>query len=268
VRLFHITHPYHKQADELKLLLCALEYISEDFPSKDLTKSPQCCKASDDYQLAEVWFVASQKRIGTLLSNGGGILEAQCFFFSAVYLMHTFRPFSAWPLFLQALACCQKFQCFSKSSAEIMSPPHQFLEDGSGWRSEESVYWTCFKSELYAVSLILICLLCSLMAGLYREIRLDLCLPGFNATDLTYPEFLPSPPLESLQNQDQAWYFYLAEIALRRLANQILSDFLPYSSADSMCNLARNATRLSDFESQAVQWYFIPCLFCMCSLVS
>jgi hypothetical protein len=146
------------------LLLCALGSISEDFPSKKPIKSPQCCKASDDYQLAEVWFGASQKRIGTLLSNGGGILEAQCFFFSAVYLMHTFRPFSAWPLFLQALACCQKFQCFSKSSAEVMFPPHEFLEDGPRWRSEESVYWTCFKSELYAVTLVFTNLSFSLMA--------------------------------------------------------------------------------------------------------
>jgi hypothetical protein len=146
------------------LLLCALGSISEDFPSKKPIKFPQCCKASDDYQLAEVWFGASQKRIGTLLSNGGGILEAQCFFFSAVYLMHTFRPFSAWPLFLQALACCQKFQSFSKSSAEVMFPPHEFLKDGPGWRSEESVYWTCFKSELYAVTLVFTNLSFSLMA--------------------------------------------------------------------------------------------------------
>jgi hypothetical protein len=95
----------------------------------------------------------------------------------------------------------------------------------------------------------------------YREHRFELSLPGFNAANLTYPEFLPSPPLESLQNQDQAWYFYLAEIALRRLANQILSDFLPYSSADSICDLTSTAIRLPDFESQAEQWYLIYSLF-------
>jgi hypothetical protein len=142
---------FRKQADKRKLLLCALGSVSEDFPSRDPTKPPQSCKDSEGYQLAEAWFGASQKRIGTLLSHGGGILEAQCFFFSAVYLMHTFRPFSAWPLFLQALACCQTFHCFSELSAEVLFPPHQFLEDGPGWRSEESVYWTCFKSELYVV---------------------------------------------------------------------------------------------------------------------
>lgn len=140
---------FRNQVDERKLLVCALGSISDEFPSQDLTKTPQTFKDSEDYQLAEAWFVASQKRIGTLLSHGGGILEAQCFFFSAVYLMHTFRPFSAWPLFLQAIACCQNFQCFSKSSSEVSFPQHAFSEDGPGWRSEESVYWTCFKSELY-----------------------------------------------------------------------------------------------------------------------
>jgi hypothetical protein len=88
-----------------------------------------------------------------------------------------------------------------------------------------------------------------------REIRFELSLPGFNAANLTYPEFLPSPPLESIQNQDQAWYFYLAEIALRRLANQILSEVLPYSNANNSCDLTRIAKRMHDFENQAEQWH-------------
>jgi len=85
--------------------------------------------------------------------------------------------------------------------------------------------------------------------------RFELSLPGFDVGNLTYPGFLPSPPLECLRNQDQTWYFYLAEIALRRLVNQILSDFLPYSSAENDCGLAAAARTLSDFECQAEQWY-------------
>jgi hypothetical protein len=80
-------------------------------------------------------------------------------------------------------------------------------------------------------------------------------LPGFKAADLSYPDFLPSTPLESAQIQDQAWYFYLAEIALRRLANQILTQVLPYSNADRICDLANIALMMPDFESQAKQWY-------------
>jgi len=121
------------------------------------------------------------------------------------------------------------------------------------------MYWTCFKSELYVHTLktrSLLRLNLSLMIWCTnREIRFELSLPGFNPTNLTYPEFLPSPPLESIQNQDQAWYFYLAEIALRRLANQILSEVLPYSNAESNCELTSIASRMHDFENQAEQWY-------------
>jgi hypothetical protein len=244
------------EANPRKLLVCALGSISETFPSEGPNQVPQSFKESEDYQLAEAWFAASQKRIGTLLSCCGGILEAQCFFFSAVYLMHTFRPFSAWPLFLQAIACCQMFQCFSESDEEFPFTTRASLNDGTGWRSEESMYWTCFKSELYVTHLTVTQSIVSLITLLVdREIRFELSLPAFNAANLTYPEFLPSPPLESIQNQDQAWYFYLAEIALRRLANQILSAVLPHSYTDSICDLRSIAARMPDFESQADQWY-------------
>lgn len=131
-----------------KLLVCALGAISEPFPSDNPSSSPQSFEESEDYQLAEAWFVAAQKRIGILLSHAGGVLEAQCFFFSAVYLMHTFRPFAAWPMFLQAIASCQEFHCCSREPTERSLCPEAFVEDVDGWRSEESMYWTCFKSEM------------------------------------------------------------------------------------------------------------------------
>jgi hypothetical protein len=142
------------ETNEDKLLVCALGSISEQFPWEDPARLPRTFRDSQDYQLGEAWFAASQKRIGILLSRGGGVLEAQCFFFSGVYLAHSFRPFAAWPLFLQAIACCQVFQCFSRESVEPSFPLHTFGEDGAGWRSEESMYWTCFKSELYVKCLL------------------------------------------------------------------------------------------------------------------
>ena len=137
-----------KEAENGQLLVCALGTISDEFPPKTPSSSSQSCKDIEDHQLAEDWFAASQKRFEPLLSHGVGSLEAQCFFFSAVYIMHTFRPFSALPLFLQALACCQTFKCLSDSSAKVSSISHDSSMDGQVWRSEESMYWTCFKSEL------------------------------------------------------------------------------------------------------------------------
>jgi hypothetical protein len=88
----------------------------------------------------------------------------------------------------------------------------------------------------------------------YREVRLDLSLPGFTATDLSYPEFLPSPPPAAIRTQDQSWYFYLAEIALRRLANSILTEVLPLSNPQRSTHLREYAAMVPSFENQAENW--------------
>ncbi len=209
--------------------------------------------------MAESWFGASQKRIGTLLCRGGGVLEAQCFFYSGVYLMHTFRPFAAWGLFVQAVACCQTFECFSTETRELSQPVQSNTDDEAGWLSEESMYWTCFKSELYVMSLSLHPEIVStkLTSYLSRELRLELSLPGCCSGDLSYPKFLPSPPFESLQEQEQAWFFYLAEISLRRVACQILAKILQYRNGKYFWKLADLAQWIPTFESQTQQWYLL-----------
>lgn len=74
-----------------------------------------------------------------MLLCGSSVIEAQCFFLAGVYLMATLRPFEAWKMFVQALACCQGFY----------SPPHSSENELPEERHlQESVYWTCFKSEL------------------------------------------------------------------------------------------------------------------------
>ena len=74
-----------------------------------------------------------------MLLCGSGVIEAQCFFLAGVYLMATLRPIEAWKMFVQALACCQAFS------------PHLTIQDArteEESRMEQSIYWTCFKSEL------------------------------------------------------------------------------------------------------------------------
>lgn len=69
--------------------------------------------------------------------------------------------------------------------------------------------------------------------------------------DLTYPAFFPSPP-EGLRSQREiVWYFYLAEIALRRLGNRILNynyDTKPSSSLSTVVEIVLG------FEQQAADW--------------
>lgn len=73
--------------------------------------------------------------------------------------------------------------------------------------------------------------------------------------ELSYPDFLPTPPREAIEKEDQAWYFYLAEIALRRLLLQILTRIAPYCQGPAQNNLDALAALVPAFEQQAAQWY-------------
>ncbi|ETI25155.1 hypothetical protein G647_04528 [Cladophialophora carrionii CBS 160.54] len=178
-------------------------------------------RASPQFRQAESYFSAAQKRMGHLLCRTG-VLEAQCFFLAGVYLMATLRPMEAWKMFVQALACCQAFYT-EKESPEVDREGEQ--------RLRESIYWTCFKSEL--------------------ELRLELNVSETSIWDLTYPAFFPSPP-EGLRSQREiVWYFYLAEIALRRLGNRILNFIYDSKATSSLSNAAESTL---GFEQQASDW--------------
>jgi len=85
---------------------------------------------------------------------------------------------------------------------------------------------------------------------------LQLSVPGFGAAgDLSYPSFLPSPPPGSVKDQERSWYFYLAEIALRRLGNQILTHVVQYAVDDRFDNLEEVSAWMSSFESHAQEWF-------------
>lgn len=83
------------------------------------------------------------------------------------------------------------------------------------------------------------------------ELRLELNVSETSIWDLTYPAFFPSPP-EGLRSQREiVWYFYLAEIALRRLGNRILNynyDTKPSSSLSAVVETVLG------FEQQAADW--------------
>lgn len=85
-----------------------------------------------------------------------------------------------------------------------------------------------------------------------RELRLELNLLQKDAWDLAYPSFYPSPP-EALKTKDEAaWYFYLAEIALRRMKNRILSHLHRYDP--SLPSESGMENVVLDFEEQIDAW--------------
>ncbi|KAK4946021.1 Zcf27p [Elasticomyces elasticus] len=180
-------------------------------------------RSTPQFKQAESFFSAAQKRMGLLLCRTG-VLEAQCFFLAGVYLMATLRPMEAWKMFVQALACCQAFYT-EKESPDADKEGEQ--------RLRESIYWTCFKSEL--------------------ELRLELNVSETSIWDLTYPAFFPSPPDGLRSQREIVWYFYLAEIALRRLGNRILNYI--YDTKTKMgSSLADMADSTQGFEQQAADW--------------
>ena len=210
----------------LALLVCALGSIASSFDANPGSSQRQLVTVSDSY------FNAAQKRLGTIIGSGG-VLEAQCFFYSGVYLMSKLQPLKAWRLFCQALACCQDFTCADPSYQD----QDRLTRVPSGVRSlpaEECVYCSCWKSEL--------------------ELRKLLRLPDYAFDDLSYPLLFPTPP-ESVQiQQATSWYFYLSEISLRRLEHRLrgeITDALRATESYGTAELER-VTRAA--EDLAEEW--------------
>jgi hypothetical protein len=122
----------------LQLLIYALATISGPFPKVVLASSSSEFRRSEAFRRAEAYFLAAQKRMGPLLCSSG-VIEAQCLFFGGVYLMMTLRPLEAWRVFVQAMACSEGL--FSSWGTHLAQ-----AEEKSSLK--ESIYWTCFKSEL------------------------------------------------------------------------------------------------------------------------
>ncbi|KAG9252389.1 uncharacterized protein F5Z01DRAFT_625626 [Emericellopsis atlantica] len=210
----------------LLLLIYALGTIADRY-SQPPFETSAAFRQSDQFLRGEAFFMAAQRRMGTLLCKSG-IVEAQIFFLAGVYLMTTLRPVEAWKMFVQALACCQGFVPTAHRDAE-----GQHGDDPRQAESQlhKSIYWTCFKSEL--------------------ELRLELNIAETSVWNLRYPAFFPEPPA-SLQSQSEAaWYFYLAEIALRRLENRVLT----YTCQEQPSGpLPERINTILDFEQQADGW--------------
>ncbi|KAE9363780.1 hypothetical protein N431DRAFT_356437 [Stipitochalara longipes BDJ] len=252
----------------LLLLICAISTLSASL-TEELV--PGISKQQDRLSTAEAYFLASQRRIG-MLCHENSFIGAQCSFLSAVYLMSTLRILAAWKCFVQAGSQCLAWL----TSQGRMTRDHKLkatisLEGNMLWGQnenkkahniEESLYWSCLKSEMF-----------------------HLRLPGSGLGEVDYPHLYPSPPQDipdiyeqtftsppsswpfsspaqthvDRQNLQLAWYFYLAEIAMKRILNNLLiwqydnrprGGLLDRDSKD--LRLQRNVV---EFERQNEDWY-------------
>ena len=186
--------------------------------------------------------------------------------------MYTLRPLQSWNYFFQASNFTQLHlrmtHGLSDSFAKVLSAPSQALSstDRKARRIEQSLYWSCFKSEC--------------------EFRVELPMPQSDISLGEYPALFPSPPspgpvtrdaeaapasssaegitdqdLELRQhamrlcNEEESWYYYLTEIALRRIGNRIINTFFPTPDRASWLTNIRPLLRMAqEFEAQVSSW--------------
>lgn len=200
--------------------------------------------------------------------------------------MYTFRPLEAWRHFYQASVF---YQFYLRSVGEPISDQpstagihrlHRLARRGR--RLEQSLYWSCFKSEV--------------------EMRVELPLLQSSIVDFEYPDMFPSPPSpppfdvhpeptapssfrqavqanyssirslhesssipvrddpeevrphsRKLYNEEESWYYYLTEVALRRISNRIVNTFYQQHQA-SWAHIKPLIPLAIEFEAQISTW--------------
>lgn len=229
----------------LVLIACALAYLAEPFELTKPTKHSTSQSNAREYSTAETYYTAARKRIGLL---GNSVPATQCSFLIGVYEMYSLRPLRAWLSFNRA---CTTFQtCLRTRSWRLV--------DRSSKRLEQRLYWSCLKSEC--------------------EMREEVDLPPTGLTKVDYPDVFPSPPggtpgldedtpASVVESSDavfqRSWYYYLSEIASRRIGNRISHALHSVQPQEwplvPMNRLQRIAQEL---ETQVVQWAeHIPAMF-------
>ncbi|KAF2086368.1 hypothetical protein K490DRAFT_7350, partial [Saccharata proteae CBS 121410] len=238
----------------LVLMICALGTISGPFVPETWsaysllepdTRVSNSVSNTPPYRIAEDYYTAARKRIGLLDTS---MLSTQCYFLSGVYEMYTLRPLQAWKSFHQACTC---FQTYLKAMSKQNRHQSEAVKN-----LEHRLYWSCLKSEC--------------------EIRNEIDVPSSGLDQVSYTNAFPSPPVEDPRTQpsgfggqmgdstpqemtgpdtEQSWFYYLAEIAIRRIANRITNAFyLKDSSVWSNTSLDEMIRDSDELELQLDQW--------------
>jgi hypothetical protein len=229
----------------LTLLICALGSIATPFGSSHATMP-----GTTAYSDAQEFFYAAQRRLGVLFASDD-IIAAQCLFLAGVFMMCVFQPVKAWRYFVQALGGCQQLPFLTQAppspdnstTDEILHTRHYPINT-----LHQAIYWSTWKSE--------------------REMRADLRLPDFTIDRRglgIYPPFFPTPPSGSADMPSDpsqqapgqiSWYFYLAEISLRRLVARVTAEIVKFheSSNSSYAFLQVMVEALPSYEALLNEW--------------
>lgn len=180
-----------------------------------------------------------------------------------MYLKYTLRTIQSWHYFYHASTFCHMYLRMAHGHSDNLphilstaSSKHSNSTDRKTQRLEQSLYWSCFKTEC--------------------EFRVELPLPQSEISLGEYPNLFPSPPspipskgnsqssiaeedLELRQhtvrlcNEEESWYYYLTEIALRRIGNRIINTFFQQERS-SWLNIKPLLRVAQEFEVQVSSW--------------
>ncbi|RMJ17069.1 hypothetical protein CDV36_003302 [Fusarium kuroshium] len=204
----------------LVLLACALACYTDpwtppgsvDLPAPD-SKIPKGADA------AAVYWLAAKKRIGLLESS---LVDIQCLFFASVYERSAFRSLNSW-LYLQQAAT--RLHIYHLQSGGVYQDADEPPVGTDGYNSQhglqERIFWSIFKAE--------------------SDMLPELQLTPTDLQQFDYPSGILSPP-ESLSlhsqtndslpsgsltrhDEERSWFFYLAELSIRRTINDVLPTF-------------------------------------------
>ncbi|KAF4967059.1 hypothetical protein FSARC_5350 [Fusarium sarcochroum] len=236
----------------LVLIACALGAIASPFihmktradagilqdPDNSLSNTP-------GYSTAELYYTSSRKRMGLLTNT---LLATECFFLAGVYEMYSLRPLQASISFNRA---CVAFQTLTH-----MKPKAYNIENQSAEARASRLYWSCLKSE--------------------HEMSMEFRIPSSGVARLNYTSSFPPPPAtaftgDSFQHSglvqpgsaihiqeslDRGWYYYLADIAARRLLQRVTDSL--YTENDvgwDLAPLPHLTQTAAELERQLDQWY-------------
>ncbi|KAL7910472.1 hypothetical protein GGI35DRAFT_367877 [Trichoderma velutinum] len=232
----------------LILLICALGSLASTWEygdalleiDKESHASGFPSNRSKDIQQAKVYFFAAEHRLGCAIGQPG-VLPIQCLCLAGVYHMYTLNPLAALHMFHAAGTAVQ----ISLST----SMPHSTLSGGLSSSSNiiRRLFWTCFKSE--------------------REILSEVPLGHLAVAHLDLSEQYPSPPEDKESPasgsewgiiQENSWYYYLAEMAIRRIIDSIVDTMYPEDSTtflDPQYPIHQLIPIAAEFQRQLDSWH-------------
>lgn len=188
----------------LMLLICAIASIAPDYcPSGPLNPNHGLSRSrptgGEDLEMGHCYFAAAEQRIGAAMTQHTS-LAIQCLCLAGIYHMYRVNPMGGHAMFHHAGYIMQMLASTRPDAPDESS------------RIGSSLYWACFKSE--------------------REIfaELPIAIPALGRP--IQASSFPLPPKERFmswggsndlwaQAEQDSWYFFLSEIAMRRIIDKV-----------------------------------------------